>query len=116
MVGPDPLLVSLDEHAVGPERLISTHPSRFNAARTRAALAMSGPQSIRPTEEEGQRLSEFTCPVRISPGLVFYGYFRCHSLHSYVKPCRASPNITGPGFCWSKIYVNLVYLWTERGP
>jgi hypothetical protein len=40
MVGPDALLVALDQHRCEPERLTSIHPSRFSAASTRAALAM----------------------------------------------------------------------------
>jgi len=40
MVGPDALLVALDQDRCEPDRLVSVHPSRFSAASTRAALAM----------------------------------------------------------------------------
>ena len=42
MVGPDALLAApLTSTRCDPGRLISIHPSRFSAASTRAALAMS---------------------------------------------------------------------------
>jgi hypothetical protein len=43
MVGPDPLLVALDQDPVRAERRVSIQPSRLSAASIRAALAILRP-------------------------------------------------------------------------